>query len=164
MEKPIFTCFFTLAVIIVTMISIRPVISQSDVSWNQWRKIELESFSFLVPVEMQSREGKGIDSAIWKFGNDSIEITIDLGRYSGKSSVYKDEQNYRESHVRIDGKKVTMVFFRSSEPLDAVRPYVVAAYFSNIDSNRTKLSFFATCTSPRQQQVAQKIFKSVKFK
>jgi hypothetical protein len=46
--------------------------------------VKLEYFSFCAPPEIMPRKAKGIDSTIWKYASDALEITIDLGIYSEK--------------------------------------------------------------------------------
>lgn len=130
---------------------------------NNWQEINLQHFSFSVPYGMKPVEAKGIDSAIWKYANKAISLTIELGLYSGKPSVYAKEPDYREEETRIDGRRATICFFRDSEVGSEDQPYVAALYFSNVDGKATKLSFFVVSNSPKGQEIAKRIFLSVKF-
>ncbi len=126
------------------------------------KKIELERFSFDIPAELKQREAAGIDSAIWRYADNNLDLLIDLGTYSAKPLMMRDKPEYREERTRIDGKKATMVFFRSSDSKPK-RPYVAAAYFPSIDGADSKLALYATCASPDQQKVAREIFLSIDF-
>lgn len=128
------------------------------------KQIDLEHFSFCLPPEITPRKAKGIDSAIWKYASDGLELTIDLGLYSGKPSNLKKELEYREERMRIGGKKAVMVFFRSDDASDVKLPYVSAVYFANIGLRKNKLFLYATCASRHKQDIARKIFLSLEFK
>jgi len=129
----------------------------------QIQRIDLARFSFILPAQLRKRETVGIDSAIWRYGDSNLDLLIDLGIYSARPLSLREEPEYREERIRIDRKKATMVFFRSSDP-EPSRPYVAAVYFPNINGRGSKLAFYATCASPYQQKIAREIFLSIEFK
>ncbi len=139
------------------------VVMSKDLSQSPWRKIKLEPFSFCLPADMVQQEGKGRDSAIWIYSSKKMNLNIDLGIYSARPLDSRAEPEYQEEHVRIDGKRAIMVFFRSGQANGKKHPYVAAVYFSNLGPWRTKLYFFATCASPEDQKIARKIFLSIDF-
>lgn len=139
-----------------------PPLSQVTIS-SRWKKVELTHFSFYVPPKMKALKVQGIDSAVWRYISKDVELTIDLGFYSGKPAIYEDEPEYREEQVKIDGKNAVLCFFRFNEPFDGKRPYVAAVYFSDIGMEETKLSFFASCKTHSEQKTAETIFRSIKF-
>jgi hypothetical protein len=136
----------------------------SYVASRTWKKVELKHFSFYIPPRMKLSQSKGIDSAVWRYTGNNLKLTIDLGLYSGKPSVYEEEIGYREEIIKINGKIAIMCFFQLREPVESGYPYVAAVYFEDIDSKDYKLSFFASCASPIEQETARKIFSSIVFK
>ena len=128
-----------------------------------WKKINLERFLFYAPPEMKSLDVKGIDSAVWGYASSDLELIIDLGRYSGKPSIYEGEPDYREERIKIDGKEATMCFYRFSERAEGRHPYAAAVYFSDVGNRGTKLSFFASCKTPGEQRTAEAIFRTIKL-
>jgi hypothetical protein len=128
-----------------------------------WKEVRLEHFSFYIPHELKVVKVSGTDSAVWKYTSTDLEFFIDLGFYSGKPLNYKDEPEYREEEIEIDGKKATLCFFRLSKPFLKNLPYVAAIFFPDIGMEEIKLSFLANCASPHEQGVAKEIFLSIKF-
>jgi len=139
------------------------LIAQTNtITQNNWKKIDLERFSFYVPPELKSLEAKGIDSEVWIYSSDNLEIIIDLGIYSRDSSDFKKEPSYQEKKIKIDGKKGIIFFFYNKHDKKN-RPYYAAVHFPQIGKKGVKLSFFAACASPQEQQIARKIFTSIDF-
>lgn len=126
--------------------------------------IDLPLFSFSSPFALVSEREKGIDSAIWNFRNDDLRIIIDLGRYSEKPLIYKDEPGYIEKKVVIDRRKAVIVLFENvnTDPKEA--RFVAAVYFPKIDHQNTKLSFFAYCKNKTDQRDIERMFHTIKFK
>ncbi len=142
------------------------VFPQSNISpQTDWQKIDLGTFSFQIPIEMKSRDAKGIDSAIWKYSDENSELVIDLGIYSAKPESYSDEPEYTEEKVVIGGKNAVIISFRDSEPNNEDLEYFTGIYFPKVDSRGTKLSFVIySRNSKTNQAIARKIFNSIKFK
>lgn len=129
-----------------------------------WKKFDLPLFSFFAPSDFVSEPFKGKDSAIWKYKNQDLELTIDLGLYSAKPVEDKNEDNYVEKSAVIDKKKATIVSFKFSNSESKEFNYITAVYFPKIDSGETKLSLIAHSKTPEKQEIAEKIFRSIKFK
>ena len=129
-----------------------------------WKKFDLPLFSFFAPSDFVSEPFKGKDSAIWKYKNQDLELTIDLGLYSAKPTEDKDEDNYVEKSVVVDKKKATIVSFKFSDSDSKEFKYVTAVYFPRIGLDETKLSFIANSKTSEKQEIAEKIFRSIKFK
>lgn len=129
-----------------------------------WRKVNLKHFSFSLPKAMAPLRVRGTDSALWKYASSTLELTIDLGIYSEKPLDLSEDPQSREEQTRIDGKRATIVFARNDAADSLTYPYLAAAYFSNIGLHEVKLSFFATCATLEQQEIARKIFLSIDFR
>jgi hypothetical protein len=90
-------------------------------------------------------------------------LIADLGMYSGKPD-YNDEVEHNEKLVKINRKKATIVFFKFGDSTSNEIKYIAAVYFPRIGLNEMKLSFVAYCKTPEEQKIAEKIFRSIKFK
>lgn len=141
-----------------------PSYSQGIEASQKWREIELSFGSFSAPPDLVSEEVNGRDSAVWRFKSESLILGIDLGLYSGKPSIDREENNYVEKSAVINKKKATIVSFKFSDLNPQEFKYVTAVYFPKVDSDATKLSFVAHCKTPKEQKLAEKIFRSIKFK
>jgi hypothetical protein len=127
------------------------------------KKVELDGFSFYSPRELVSKPAKGIDTTEWAFESYDIRLSVSLGRYSGKPAVYAKKPNYREKHIKIDGRRASLVFFRDpSSPFENFN-YAAAIYFERLNDTGLKLSFFAYCRNASQLATAGTIFRSIKF-
>ncbi len=132
------------------------------ITQNDWKRIDLEQFSFSIPLEMKQLKIINIDSAVWRYSNNDLELTIDFGLYSGLPKIYKEEVNYREEKVKISGKNAKIVSFISEES-DKDCKYNTAIYFPKVEDKYTKLSFFICSDLPQSQETAKAIFRSIKF-
>jgi hypothetical protein len=142
----------------------RPVGRTENPAQPNWVKIELERFSFYVPPELKLQHDRGIDSAVWSYAGKNLKLIIDLGRYSGKPTIYESEPDYREEQMIIDGKKAVLCFYRRSTVTRENLPYSAAVYFSEVKTKEEKLSFYVAGASPEEQEIARKIFLSIDFK
>lgn len=139
--------------------------SQADGKPASWEKFDLPFASFSAPSDIEAEKVQGRDSAVWKFSNKSLVLMIDLGLYSGKSDSDKEEDCYVEKSTVINGRKASIVsyVFASHDDGDKFR-YVSAAYFSRIGSEKMKLSFSVLSKTPNEKMVAERIFRSIRFK
>ena len=130
-----------------------------------WKNIEMDLFSFDAPPDLTQVPFKGIDSAIWVYRRKDLELVIEYGRYAGKTGIDKFEENYIEQPVRIDNKKAIIVFFKFKDfPPEEQLHYVANVYFEQTSKGRSKLRVTALCKTPKEQKIAEKIFRSIKFK
>lgn len=137
--------------------------AQSSVATSDWKRIDLKAFSFSLPPGMKEKIARGIDSIIWKYADDSMELVIDLGPYSRRPEVYETKPEYRQEQIEISGKKADMISFHSDNPNFREQSYVAAVYFSEVGSTEAKLSFTVHSKSRRGREVAEAIFRSIRF-
>lgn len=129
-----------------------------------WKRIELDFCSFYAPSDLVNVPVLGINSAIWKFTGKDFVLTIDLGLYSGKSPIDREELEYSEKTSRTDGLKTTLVRFRVREDKAEGFNYVSVLYSPIRGSRHDKVSFAVLGKTPEQQKTAEKIFRTIKFK
>lgn len=128
-----------------------------------WKRYDLELFSFSAPSDLISEPFEGKDSSVWKYNNKNLKLIIDLGLYSAKPEEDKFEKNYREESIKIGKKKATIVFFKFRNSNLKEFKNIAAVYFYRVGSNKSKMSIIAYCRTQNEQKLARKIFMSVKF-
>lgn len=133
-----------------------------DANAANWSRVKLEHFSFSLPTEMTPLNARGVDSAIWKYSSNTVDLTVDVGIYSERPSDLTTPDCSGERR-NIDGKNAIIVFCRNLAADAKSHPFIAAAYFRNVGLKELKLSFFARCASRRDQQVAKRIFLSIRF-
>jgi len=138
--------------------------SQVEMAQGKWKQVELPFISFSVPPDVEEEKVQGRDSAVWKFSNQSLILTLDLGMYSGKPASDKEEDCYSERSTVVNGKKASLVTFVFANQNDAGFRYVTAAYFRKIGSEGNKLSFVVLGKTPGETLIAEKIIRSIVFK
>jgi hypothetical protein len=135
---------------------------------SNWKEIDLGHFLFFLPPDMKPESVKGIDSEVWQYSNGSIILTIDWGRYSGAFEPYRDQPEYKDERIEINGKTAHFWSFRYSEE------YITAALgdkrfnaticFADTGIGEQKLTLGADCKTNSDQETAKIIFQSIKFK
>lgn len=132
-----------------------------------WRRIDLNYFSFYLPPDMKESEAKGIDSFAWQAVSDSARLTIDLGAHSNDLTSYLEWPGFHQETIVIDSRQARVCTFRQSEQFmdsaDGNRLYIAAVYFSDIGQGNQLTLWFAT-SRPDDRQIAKRAFKSIKFK
>jgi hypothetical protein len=142
--------------------------AQQVVTPKEWKKIELENFSFSIPADMEKIDVQEIDSAIWEYNNNNIRLVVDFGRYSNDLQLYLRQPDYHEEFFVIAGKKAKIASFRLDDsfttPVDRDYRFIAAAHFPKLDDSPRRLTFSASCKSPDAQEIAKTIFHSIEFK
>lgn len=132
-----------------------------------WRKIDLGYFSFYLPPDMKESAAKGIDSFVWQAVSDSARLTIDLGAHSNNLTSYLEWPGFHQETVVIDARQGRICTFRQSDQFldsaDGDRLYIAAVHFADIGRGNQLTLWFAT-NRPTDQQIAKRVFKSIKFK
>lgn len=129
-----------------------------------WVQIEVrKAFAFRIPPDLKMKPVKGKDSHVARYESDSMQLSYDYGWYSDRLTRYSKREDVKTTETTIDGKKARIVTMHSKtkgSPLE----YVAAAHFSGLRDPKMRLTFFVRCASSKEQQLAQVIFDSVRFK
>src|SRR5215510_820048 len=138
-----------------------PFVAPSD-----WKEIDLGHFLFHLPSDMKPQSVQGIDSEVWQYSNGSIQLDIDWGMYPGGFEPYRDNPEYKEEWIKVDGKTAHFWSFRFSEDdataaLGAKR-YDATICFADTETKRMNLTFWAACQTKSDQETAKMIFQSIK--
>src|SRR5262249_8157629 len=133
-----------------------------------WKKIDLDHFSFYLPPDMKPDSVQGDDSIVWQYSNSSIRLTIDWGQYPGGFEPYRNEPEYKEEWIKIDGKTAHSWSFRLSEDntvavIDDKR-YDATICFVDTGIEGMKLTLWAGCKTKSDQETAKIIFQTIRFK
>ncbi|HRH42031.1 MAG TPA: hypothetical protein PKY82_10330 [Pyrinomonadaceae bacterium] len=155
-----------LVVICITLIFSANVLNaQVTKSKNKWKKIQpSEYFSLLIPVNLEQKPSINEDSAIWVYGNENLIFIIDFGIYSSKSDIDKDEVNYKERVLKIDGRRAVMISFKTTKSRFKTLSNISEIYFTTPINVDAKLKISAFCKTTKEQKIAETIFRSIKIK
>jgi hypothetical protein len=117
---------------------------------------------------MKPERVQGIDSAVWRYSNSSIQLDIDWGMYPGGFEPYRDQPEYKEERIKVDGKTAHFWSFRFGEEHTAAalgdKRYGAAICFADKETKAMNLTFWATCKTKNDQETAKMIFRTIKFK
>lgn len=132
--------------------------SQADKLPVGWQKIEAGTFSLSAPPGWEFRKRQGIDSYVGDFVGDGVILSFDFGQYSDSLS---DDQgpSYFVMREFIHGSSATIV-----SPTTPGRG-ITGIYFSDVPGgmNTNKLCLIGHDLTARQQEVALKIFRTIRF-
>lgn len=158
----------TLTAILATAL-LRVGATAEEVALNAWKTVDAKGhFSFSVPADMEERAVQGTDSYVGEFHNNNIHLSFDYGWWSDPLEDTSRPQ-YQEAIVEIDGKRAKQVTFFLPKPEEAP-PFVAAVHFSDVGDGpdkgggTTRLTMFARCRSPADQETAKRIFSSIRFR
>jgi hypothetical protein len=146
----------------------KEIVSQEkQLAIESWKTFDLGYFSFKAPKDMKFVPTSSIDSEGWRYRNNAIRLDIDFGIYSNSLSLYYKQIDYREESISIDGRKAKLCLFRLTPsfttPADGKLTFIAAIYFPDTGLGE-KLTFWANCKGPAEQEMAKAIFQSIKFK
>lgn len=162
-----------LSLLAVCFLGGRYFLSQRPISWppfvapSDWKEIDLGPFLFYLPPDIKPKSIHGIDSEVWKYSNSAIQLTIDWGWYPGAFDGYRDQPEYKEEWVKVDGKTAHFGSFRFDEDHTAAlddKRYDSAICFAGTETKSMNLTFWAYCKTKSDQETAKMIFQSIKFK
>jgi hypothetical protein len=122
------------------------------------KKVENESFSFLIPPGFKKTKQEGIDSFVEEYVSDGMLLNFDLGRYSNSFTDWPPETKYQTLNVHGKSAKIGTV---------AHAYYPAFPHSTQIHIKLSKnfsLSMFAACKSEKEVAIAGKIFETITFK
>jgi hypothetical protein len=120
-----------------------------------WRKVDAGPFSILAPPGWEFHQLEGVDSYVGEFVGDGVVLRFDYGGYS---NPLKEERkpNYVVIHKSIDGHAAKIVSPR------VPGHGITGVYFRNA-GNASALTLFGKDLTPTQQELALKIFETLRF-
>jgi hypothetical protein len=127
-----------------------PLSSPSD-----WHKVDAGPFSILAPSGWQFHQLEGVDSYVGEFVGDGVVLTFDFDEYSNPLKEEK-KPTYVVIHKSIGGRRAKIVSPRTPGQ------GITGAYFRNA-GNANALTLFGKDLTPTQQELALKIFETLRF-
>jgi hypothetical protein len=126
-----------------------------------WRKINANDFfTFYLPPNMKHAEDvNGIDSFVQEYRADGIVIRFDYGWYSGTLSDLSRKKNFRGVNTRIGGRRARVGTYH--DPKREGLKYFAGVHFPL--GGVVKLTMWAECEGPAEQETAKKVFYSIRF-
>jgi hypothetical protein len=120
-----------------------------------WLNLDAGPFSILAPSGWEFHQLDGADSFVGEFVGDSIVLKFDYGGYS---NPLKEEKKpiYVVFHKLIGGHKAKIVSPKVSGH------GITGMYFRNA-GNASALTVFGKDLTPAQQELALKIFETLRF-
>lgn len=145
-----------------------------------WKSVDLDDFSFLLPNSMQDKKARGIDSEVWHFEDDKMELWIDSGMYTNDFQDLKDSYEFKEEKVKIDNKNVKFFSWDSNKDISetyevnkdsSIKPheiyekhFSIGVYFQEGKRRYSGTNFVISTKTLEEQETAKKILQSIKFK
>lgn len=152
---------------------------QNDIP-KDWKLVDLNGFSFLLPKSMEDKKAQGIDSAVWHFEDNNMKLHIDSGMYTNDFHDLKDSYEVKEEKVKIDSKNVKFFIWDdnknnsttfevnkdgSIKPHDTYdKHFSIGVYFQTGWQRYSGINFVITTKTLEEQETAKKILQSIKFK
>jgi hypothetical protein len=125
------------------------------------RLVEVDGrLTMKIPVDMEPGGIQGIDSAVGRWANGSLELTYDLGTHAAGPGNAGSEA-FRVSLLTIDGRSATIEYYYD-ESGDMQRPYVAALYIADTGGG-DRLAMFVRSSDENGQDRARRIFRSIEF-
>jgi hypothetical protein len=120
-----------------------------------WHQVDAGPFSILAPPGWEFHQLQGIDSFVGEFAGDGVVLRFDYGGYS---NPLKEERKpiYVVIHKSIDGHAAKIVSPR------VPGHGITGVYFRNA-GNASALTLFGKDLTPTQQELALKIFETLRF-
>ena len=116
-----------------------------------------------IPEDMKPVSTTPIDSMVSQFQSPGLRISFDYGWYSDSLNSHRGAAEYTERTVKISGRTARIVWMRGE---DGEMPYVAAVSFRNVSgSGKTSnhLTGWATSATPAGQELAVKVFRTIRF-
>lgn len=122
-----------------------------------------------IPLDMKEEPVAGTDSSLWRYSSKKMTLEVAYGLYPDDLKFYSNQPDYQKTFYEIDGRRAELSTFRVGQELTAHftdrGKYIAAVYFPDLKNNfGTKLTMWANCESPVEQEIAKKIFSSIKVK
>lgn len=133
-----------------------------------WRQIRTDKFYFYAPSDMKELNARGTDLSLWVYSNERVTLQVQYGSTADPLRSYSDQPHYQQTLLEIDGLRAEQHTFQLDGPLAAHFPgrgeYVSAVHFPELLPGITsKLTMWANCQNPAEQEIALRIFTSIKF-
>ncbi len=122
---------------------------------SSWHKVDAGPFSILAPSGWEFHQLEGVDSYVGEFVGDGVVLTFDFGGYSNPLKEEK-KPTYVVIHKSIDGHAAKIVSPR------VPGHGITGVYFRNA-GNASALTLFGKDLTPTQQELALKIFETLRF-
>jgi hypothetical protein len=130
--------------------------AQSAVA-GDWHKVDAGPFSILAPLDWGFHQLEGVDSFVGEFVGDSVRLVFDFGAYSNPLKEEKKPE-YVVSYESIGGFRAKVVSPRTPGH------GVTGIYFRDVGfGHRTALSLWGRDLTSAQQELALKIFETIRF-
>ena len=146
--------------------------ASGKVTSDDWVPVNVCHVRFLLPANLKRTTRKGIDSCIAEFENRKMLLSIDYGWYGGPARESDVTLDFREEAVSIGGKTGTISTYVDNSLYARNHPerkyvthvYVVAkATPDERASMTTSLMMEVRSESKKQLQIAERIFRNVRF-
>lgn len=130
----------------------------ADPSLSNWQSVDADKFTLLLPPGWIFNKRQGIDSYVGEFLGDGVRLGFDYGSYSNPLAEENDPK-HTVTYEMIDGRRAKIVVPK------VVGEGAVGVYFADVNGEqRTKLEVSGENFNSVQQEVALKLFRTLKFK
>ncbi len=135
---------------------------------DDWTTVQACHVSLQLPKTLKRNRNEGIDSCVAEFEDREMFLLLDYGTWGGAATKTARDLNFAEESFVVDGKTgvlATYVMYPDgqTEPSYLAHLYVVLKAAEGPYGRPT--SFMATLTghSPKDMDIARRIFSSVRF-
>jgi hypothetical protein len=135
-----------------------------------WQKIELKNLLFYAPKELKSQKVMCYDSDCYRFQSDDLILDLSFDVESRGSTTEKSYPNYSENLLLINDNVALSWFFERK--MGEFNSFAGIRFiyektnnqFVRITSNKKALTMKLFFKEFNNQEMAKKIFRSIKFK
>lgn len=137
-----------------------------------WKRIDAKGkFTFVVPSEMEAEVVQGTDSYVGTYRSANMRLYFDYGWWPGNlCDAQHTGQKPQQTDVttQIGGQRARLITFYEPTPnMDHEFPYVAVVCFADLGTEvmdqKITLTMWANGKGRAEQQVAEKIFRSIRF-
>lgn len=134
-----------------------------------WVKINICRLSFFAPPDMKDLGTKGADSCVAQFANNQITLYLDYGRYGSPNTQSSLNRGSKEQSISIDGKKGHLITYIDDSHGNSGRKYDASLYVVVRESETEgfpktiSLMMWVQGDSEKNQEIAQRIFRTIRF-
>jgi hypothetical protein len=136
----------------------------ADLVFDGWQRRTIgQNVTCQMPDTLQPVTVQGVDSMVTQFEGQNLQISFDFGWYSNRLNAEPETRDYRARTVKIGGRKAKLVRWRRDDPN---KPYVAGVAFRNVSGSgkaSNHLSGSALCATPAEQDLAEQIFRTIRF-
>lgn len=131
----------------------------TNASLSNWQTVDAGTFTLSLPSGWKFNKLQGIDSYAGEFVDDNTKLEFDYGRYSDSLAKDNDPDHF-VTYETIDGHKAKIVVPK------VTGKGTVGVYFDDLadEGQKTKLQLSGQNLNASQQEVALKMFQTLKFK